>query len=55
MDILLIFFNMKVCSVFSLEWPHSGDSNKYTQYTIFNIKKENCPRLSPICSYGIFS
>ena len=34
MDIFLIFFNMKVCCVFSLESPHRGDSNDYTQYTI---------------------
>ena len=40
----------------SLELPHSlGDSNEYTQYTIFNIKKENHPKLSQICSYEIFS
>ena len=32
------FFNMKVCSVFSLESPHRGDSNEFTHYTIFNIK-----------------
>ena len=37
----LIFFNMKVCCVFSLESPHRGDSNEYTQYTIFNINKKN--------------
>ena len=41
MDIFSIFFNMKVCCVFSLESPHRGDSNEYTQYTIFNIKKKN--------------
>ena len=40
MDIFLILFNMKVCCVFSLELPHRGDSNVYTQYTIFNIKKK---------------
>ena len=34
------FFNMKVCSVFSLGSPHQGDSNENTQYTIFNIKKK---------------
>ena len=39
----MIFFNMKVCCVFSLESPHGGDSNEYTQYTIFNIKKEKSP------------
>ena len=26
--------------LFSLESPHQGDSNEYTQYTIFNIKKK---------------
>ena len=41
MDIFSIFFHMKVCCVFSLESPPQGDSNEYTQYTIFNIKKEN--------------
>ena len=35
-----IFFDMKVCCVFSLESPHRGDSNEYTQYTIFIIKKK---------------
>ena len=25
--------------MFSLESPHRGDSNEYTQYTIFNMKK----------------
>ena len=25
--------------MFSLESPHQGDSNEYTQYTIFNVKK----------------
>ena len=36
----LIFFNMKVCCVFSLKSPHRGDSNEYTQDTIFNIKRK---------------
>ena len=40
MDIFSISFNMKVCCVFSLESPHRGDSNEYTQHTIFNIKKK---------------
>ena len=43
MDIFLIFFSMKVCCLFSLESPHRGDSNEYTHYTIYNIKKENHP------------
>ena len=34
--------------------PHRGDSNEYTKHTIFNIKKENHPKLAQICSYGIF-
>ena len=48
MDIISIFFNMKVYCVFSLEMPHRGNSNKNTQYTIFNLKKRkitlNCPK-----------
>ena len=39
-NIFSISFNMKVCCVFSLESPHSGDSYGNTQYTIFNIKKK---------------
>ena len=40
-DIFSIFFNIKVCCVFSLESPYRGDSNEYTQYTIFNIKRKS--------------
>ena len=40
MDIFLIFFNMKVYCVFSLESPHRGDFNENTQHTIFNRKKK---------------
>ena len=40
MDIISIFFNMNIYCVFSLESPHRGDSNEYTQYTIFNVKKK---------------
>ena len=41
MDIFSILFNMKVCCVFSLESPHRDDSNEYTQYTIFSIKRKS--------------
>ena len=42
--------------MFSLESPHRGDSNEYTQYIILNInKKKNHPKLFQICSYGLFS
>ena len=37
---LFDFYNMKVCCVFSLESPYRGDSNEYTQFTVFNIKKK---------------
>ena len=40
MAIFSVFFNMKVCYVFSLESPHRGDSNEYTQHTIINIKRK---------------
>ena len=33
--------------MFSLVSPHRGDSNEYTQYAIFNIKKENPPKFAP--------
>ena len=52
-----IFFNITVCFVFSLESPHRGDSNAYTQHTIINMKTKftlNHPKYNCICSYGIF-
>ena len=56
-DIFSIFFNMKVSCVFSLESPHRGDSNEYTQDTFFNIKKTialNYPRSAAmVFSQGI--
>ena len=33
--------------MFLLESPHRGDSNEYTQYTVFNIIKEDQPKLPP--------
>ena len=53
--IALIFYNMKVYCVFTVESPHRGDSNEYTQYTIFQYENEKRPKLSQIYSYGIFS
>ena len=41
--------------MFSLESPHRGDSNEYTQYTIFNMKIEHHPKLTQICRYKIVS
>ena len=41
MNIFSNSFKMKVCCVYSLESPHGGDSNEYTQYTIINIKKKS--------------
>ena len=41
--------------MFTLESPHRGDSNEYTQYTIFQYEKEKHPKISKICSYGFFS
>ena len=31
---------MKVCCVLSLESPHRGDFNEYTQHTVINIKEK---------------
>ena len=38
--------------MFSLESPLRGDSNEYTQSSIFNIKKK-ITKSSKICSHGI--
>ena len=46
---------MKVYCVFSLESPQRDDSNEYTQYTLSPYEKENHPKLSQICNYGIFT
>ena len=35
---IFLFYNEIVCCVYSLESPHRGDSNKYTQHTII-VKK----------------
>ena len=39
--------------MFLLELFQRGDSNEYTQYIISQYKKENHPKLSQTCSYGI--
>ena len=41
--------------MFSLESPQRGDSNEYTQYTNSQYIKENHPKSSQICNYGICS
>ena len=44
--------------MFSLESPHRGDSNEYTQHIIINIKKKitlNYPKYNNVCSCGTFS
>ena len=53
-DIFLIFFNVKVCCVFSLESPHRGDSNEYTQHTIFNNIKEITLNYCKSAAIGFF-
>ena len=46
---------MKVYCVFSLESPHRGDSNVYTQYTILVIKTKITPDYSKSAAMGFFS
>ena len=55
MDIFSIFFNMKVCCMFSLESPHRGDSNNYILYTIFSIKKKIALNNPKSAAIGFFS
>ena len=38
---IFIFYDEIVCCVYSLESPHRGDSNEYTQHTIILLKIEN--------------
>ena len=54
MDIFLISFNMKVCCVFTLESPHRGDSNEYTQYTIFSMNLKNFLNYPKPAAMGFF-
>ena len=57
MDIFSVFLYMKVCSVFSFESPHRGDSNEYTQHTIINMKKKiilNYPKYNMSAAMKVF-
>ena len=38
--------------MFSLESPHGGDSNVYTHYTVFIIKKKITPDFSKSAAMG---
>ena len=43
--------------MFSLESPHRGDSNEYTQHTVINMRKkitQNYLKYNYVCSYVIF-
>ena len=53
-SISLIFYNMKVYCVYSLESPQRGDSNEYTQYTDFNIKKKTTLNYPKSAAMGFF-
>ena len=46
---------MKVYCVLSLESPHRGDSNVYTQFTIFIIKKKITPDYSKSAAMELFT
>ena len=39
----------------SLESPHRGDSNEYTQYTIFSMKKKHPLNYPKSAAVGFFS
>ena len=40
--------------MFSLELPRRGDSNEYTQYTLFNLKKKISLNYSKSAAMGFF-
>ena len=46
---------MKVFCVFSLKSPQWGNSNEYTQYTIYNIKKKITLNYPKSAAMGFFS
>ena len=46
---------MTVCCVFTLESTHRGDSNEYTQYTIFNMNRKNALNYPKSAAMGFFS
>ena len=41
--------------MFTLESPHRGDSNEYTQYTIFNMNMKNTLNYPKFAAMGVFS
>ena len=41
--------------MFTLESPHRGDSNEYTQYTIFSMNMKNCLNYPKSAAMGFFS
>ena len=41
--------------MFPLESPHRGDSNEFTKYTIFNIKKKITLNYPKFAAIGFFS
>ena len=49
---IFLFYHEIVCCVYSLELPHRGNSNEYTQHTIIvkEIKKK-IPKLSLFASW----
>ena len=53
-DIFPIFYYIEVCCIFSLESPSRGDSNEYTQYSIFSIKKKIALNYSISATMGFF-
>ena len=53
-DFVSIFFNMEICCVFSLESHHRGDSNEYTQHTIFNILRKSTLNYPKSAVMGFF-
>ena len=55
MDIFSSFFNIKVFLSILITMPHRGDSNDYTQYTSFNIKKKIILNYPKSAAKGSFS
>ena len=52
--ILMSTHNIPFYCLFSRESPHRGNSNEYTQYTIFNIKKKITLNYLKFVAMGVF-
>ena len=47
---IFLFYHEIVCCMYSLEFPHRGDSNEYTQQPLLSRRLKTIPKVSPFAS-----